>query len=117
MAPVSTLPTLLAAAWLIPLASFVLILFFGPRMGKAGKYAGYLATAAIGTSCAISLFALLLVWLPANGVPEPEHHASADHGHEAAGAEARKRPITRRPPMMSLLLPNSPTRKRRMAMP
>jgi proton-translocating NADH-quinone oxidoreductase chain L len=87
MAPVSTLPTLLATAWLLPLASFTLILFFGPRMGKAGKYAGYLATAAIATSCAISLFALLLVWLPANGVPEPVHHAAAEHGHEASAGE------------------------------
>ena len=89
MAPVSTLPTLLAAAWLIPLASFTVILFFGPRMGKAGKYAGYLATGAIGTSCAISLFALFLVWLPANGVPKPvANHAAAEHGHDTPAAPA-----------------------------
>lgn len=33
------LPTLLGLAWLVPLASFVLILFFGPRMGPHGRNA------------------------------------------------------------------------------
>ena len=46
------LPTLLGLAWLLPLAAFVLILFFGPRMGKAGRYAAYVATAAIITAFA-----------------------------------------------------------------
>ena len=31
------LPTLLGLAWLLPLASFVLIVFFGKRMGHGGK--------------------------------------------------------------------------------
>ena len=31
-----TLPLLLGLAWLLPLASFALIVLFGPRMGKAG---------------------------------------------------------------------------------
>ena len=39
------LPTLLGLAWLLPLASFVLIVFFGKRMGHGGKAAGLLATA------------------------------------------------------------------------
>ena len=39
----TSLPTLLGLAWLLPLASFVLIVFFGPRMGKHGKGAAYLA--------------------------------------------------------------------------
>ena len=34
------LPTLLGLAWLLPLASFVLIVFFGKRMGHGGKAAG-----------------------------------------------------------------------------
>ena len=41
------LPLLLALAWLLPLASFALIVLFGPRMGWSGKYAAYVATAAI----------------------------------------------------------------------
>ena len=40
MDPVTALPKLLALAWLLPLASFTLIVFFGPRMGHAGKHAG-----------------------------------------------------------------------------
>ena len=43
----TVLPTLLATAWLLPLASFVLIVFFGKRMGHGGKAAGWLATGAI----------------------------------------------------------------------
>src|SRR3954452_2839853 len=90
MDPVSILPKLLAAAWLIPLASFVLIVFFGPRMGKAGNKAGYVATAAIGTSCALSLFALFFVWLPNYGVPPALEHAAAEHvstDHAAASGQ------------------------------
>jgi len=33
MDPAVRLPMLLGLAWLVPLASFVAILFFGPRMG------------------------------------------------------------------------------------
>ncbi len=58
----STLPLLLALAWLLPLASFALIVFFGRRMGKAGYYAAFVATAAIATSFVLSLAALVL-WL------------------------------------------------------
>ena len=38
------LPMLLGLAWLAPLASFVAILFFGPRMGHHGKNAAWVAT-------------------------------------------------------------------------
>ncbi|HEV3137436.1 MAG TPA: hypothetical protein VGZ26_06020, partial [Pirellulales bacterium] len=69
MDPVSTLPKLLGLAWLLPLASFVLIVFFGPRMGKAGSKAGYLATGAILASCLLSLFSLFCVWLPKYELP------------------------------------------------
>ncbi|MCE2726632.1 MAG: hypothetical protein LW698_07615 [Planctomycetaceae bacterium] len=44
------LSLLLGLAWLAPLASFVAILFFGPRMGKHGRNAAWVATAAIVTS-------------------------------------------------------------------
>jgi NADH-quinone oxidoreductase subunit L len=83
------LPKLLAIAWLLPLASFVLILLFGPRMGKAGKGGGYLATAAIGSSCVLSFVALFGVWLPKHGPMPPEHHAAhaADHATGAHGAK------------------------------
>ena len=56
------LPTLLATAWLLPLASFVLIVFFGKRMGHGGKAAGLLATGAIASGFVLSLSALIC-WL------------------------------------------------------
>ncbi len=72
------LPILLGAAWLLPLASFVLIVFVGPRMGKHGVLAGDVATGAIVGSLALSLVALAL-WLVKIG-PRPAggatHHAS-----------------------------------------
>ncbi|MDO4557952.1 MAG: NADH-quinone oxidoreductase subunit L, partial [Planctomycetia bacterium] len=72
-----SLPILLGTAWLLPLVSFVLILFFGPKMGKAGKYAGHLAIAAIGTGLILSVIAACL-WC---GV----HPAvAAAHGEDAA---------------------------------
>ena len=72
---ITALPLLLALAWLLPLASFVLILFFGRRMGKSGYYASYVATAAVMTSFALSLAALVL-WLWQNPLSTGEgHHA------------------------------------------
>ena len=62
----ATLPMLLMGAWLLPLVSFALIVFLGPSMGKAGIKAGYLATAAIGTSFLLSMAALVL-WLNGHG--------------------------------------------------
>ena len=53
-------PILLGIAWLIPLASFVAILFFCPRMGAHGKGAATVATSAIGASLLLSLIALVL---------------------------------------------------------
>jgi NADH-quinone oxidoreductase subunit L len=52
------LPALLGTAWLLPLASFTLIVFFGKRMGHGGKGAGYLATGAIVSGFVLSLSAL-----------------------------------------------------------
>lgn len=79
------LPLLLGVAWLIPLASFVAILFFGTRMGPHGKLAANVATAAIGSSLALSVIALG-VWLG--------HHppTAADHGGDHA---AVARPVVR----------------------
>ncbi len=69
------LPRLLATAWLLPLASFALIIFFGRRMGHGGKAAGYVATGAIVSGFVLSL-AALLCWLnvhplAVSGAPEP----------------------------------------------
>ena len=65
------LPTLLGLAWLLPLASFVLILFFGKRMGHGGKGAGYLATGAIVSGFVLSLSALIC-WLRAYPLAVPQ---------------------------------------------
>lgn len=94
------LPKLLCLAWLLPLASFTLIVFFGPRMGKHGVLASYVATGAIVGSCVLSM-ASLFMWLGTNGTAAPgshhdehaavataspfklaadEHHADAGHG-------------------------------------
>lgn len=85
MALGTLLSNLLLGAWLLPLASFALIVLFAPRMGKAGKGAGYLATGAILGSLVLSVVALFS-WVGAHGVWMPEHghadhHASADASH------------------------------------
>lgn len=91
MGAADTIPTLLAAAWLIPLASFALIVFFGPRMGKKGVFAGHLATTAIVSSCVASVVALIL-WLANFGPIDPRvrsgHGEAGQSGeHAASGAE------------------------------
>ncbi|NBW95199.1 MAG: NADH-quinone oxidoreductase subunit L [Planctomycetia bacterium] len=70
------LPLLLGLAWLAPLASFVAILFFGPRMGPHGRNAAWVATAAIVASLVLSLFAAG-AWLGAHPV-QVSHHGSGD---------------------------------------
>ncbi|MFV1965556.1 MAG: NADH-quinone oxidoreductase subunit L [Pirellulaceae bacterium] len=70
------LPVLLGTAVLIPLISFFAILIAGPKMGKAGVCAGYVATGAIGLAAILSLGALG-VWLA-------EHAPVESHGKEHA---------------------------------
>jgi NADH:ubiquinone oxidoreductase subunit 5 (subunit L)/multisubunit Na+/H+ antiporter MnhA subunit len=82
------LPQILAAAVLLPLASFVVILIAATlfNLGKAGAH---IATAAIVGSALLS-FVALFIWL-ANHFPVAPHHgaheaaasshADADHGH------------------------------------
>ena len=77
MAAAQLLPILLGIAWLIPLASFVAILFFGPRMGGHGKGAAAVATSAIGASLFLSLIALVS-WTLA-GHPVRSGHHDGDH--------------------------------------
>ncbi len=74
------LPLLLGIAWLVPLASFVAILFLGNRMGPHGKFAANVATAAIGSSLALSVVALGL-WL---GYHPPVALSHGDHGEDHA---------------------------------
>ena len=73
------LPLLLGIAWLVPLASFVVILFFGNRLGTHGKGAAAIATTAIVTSLVMSL-AALTVWLGEHPVVGRTHGEHAD-GH------------------------------------
>ena len=68
------LPLCLGLAWLLPLASFAAIVLFGPRMGRGGRGAGYLAIGAIGGACALSLVALI-AWLIAH-TPGAEGHGA-----------------------------------------
>jgi NADH:ubiquinone oxidoreductase subunit 5 (subunit L)/multisubunit Na+/H+ antiporter MnhA subunit len=75
------LPLLLGLAWLLPLCSFAAILFFGPRMGKGGRGAAYLATGAIVLAFALSLTAHVC-WLMEHPLSGPE--ASAAEGADPA---------------------------------
>jgi len=61
--------TLLTIATLLPLASFVLLVFLGKRLGN--PLAGWVGTAFIVGSFACSMLALL-VWLPTSGVPDAQ---------------------------------------------
>ncbi|MEX2316976.1 MAG: NADH-quinone oxidoreductase subunit L [Pirellulales bacterium] len=89
----ATLPSLLLVAWLLPLASFAVIAigysvpqYFGRRVPYAQqKYAAYIAIAAIVIGCALSLYALLGVWLPLH--PLASEHGAAEHVAAPADAE------------------------------
>src|SRR5262245_1441256 len=71
-----TLPLLLGLAWLLPLASFTLIVLFGPRMGKHGRGAGLLATAAIVGACVLSMIALV-GWIGGHGTGVGAHEETS----------------------------------------
>jgi NADH-quinone oxidoreductase subunit L len=66
------LPILLGTATLLPLASFALIVLFGPRMGKHGEMAGWVAVGAIGGACVLSLVAFCM-WISAHPPAAAEH--------------------------------------------
>jgi proton-translocating NADH-quinone oxidoreductase chain L len=83
--PLDILPTLLGLAVLLPLASFGVIVFFGPRLGKHGYLACYVATGAILTACVLS-FVALGIWLAHEGVQPVAHDAGHDAPH--AGHDA-----------------------------
>ena len=78
-----TIPTLLGLAVLLPLMSFVAILVAGPKMGKAGVGAGWLATLAIVGACLLSLVSLFS-WVGAHPIVAASHEGhteeAAEHG-------------------------------------
>lgn len=80
-----TLPVLLGIAWLLPLASFALIVFFGPRMGPHGKYAGHVATGAILAAFLLSVVALS-GWLSHHPIGDAHHEDIASAGESTAAA-------------------------------
>ncbi len=98
MSPNSILPLLLGLAWLLPLASFALLVLVGPRLGKHGRLSAHVATTAIGAGFVLSLVALV-VWLAQPAQPAAQHEAhvvhaptSANHttdAHHAPAAPAR----------------------------
>ncbi len=90
MSLANTLPLLLGLAWLLPLASFTLIVFFGKRMGRHGIGAGYLASGAIISACALSLIALV-TWMW-NYPPVAVHHGAEEAARETAAVEATGSP-------------------------
>jgi NADH-quinone oxidoreductase subunit L len=78
----STLSNLLLIAWLLPLASFCVLLFFGRRMGAAGRGAAYVATGAIVAGFVLSLVAMIC-WIDVHGVSAGHHADLADSQHAA----------------------------------
>jgi proton-translocating NADH-quinone oxidoreductase chain L len=81
-----SIPTLLGLAWLLPLASFVAILFFGPKMGPHGRQAAGVATAAIAGSLVLSVVSLA-IWLAAHPVGPRSDHAGGGHAAVADAAD------------------------------
>ncbi|MEZ6111162.1 MAG: proton-conducting transporter membrane subunit [Pirellulaceae bacterium] len=93
---------LLGLAVISPLASFVVILLFGPRMGKHGEYGAYVAISAIGFSCLLSFIAMFGVWLPnhahelagdGHGGHSTEQHGSADEKEVSASSSLDVVPV------------------------
>ena len=82
------LPLLLGTAWLLPLASFVFILLFGKRMGKAGRGAGFVATGAIVTAFLLSATALLF-WLSTHRIEAASHDSAKSNAtaHDTTPSE------------------------------
>lgn len=78
----SNIPTLLAGAWLLPLASFAIILVGGRRLGRAGSGAAWIACAAIVGSFCLSTIALA-AWLWINPLLPTADHVQHGAAHEA----------------------------------
>src|SRR5260221_8561601 len=87
----STLPVLLGLAWLLPLVSFALIVFFGPRMGPHGKYAALVATGAILGGFVLSLIALV-GWVSQHPIVKT-HVAETEHGEKLVQSSEPKKEL------------------------
>ncbi len=85
------IPKLLGLAVLLPLFSFVGILLAGPRMGKAGSFAAWIATFAIGAAAALSLLSLKL-WLTTYPVVSTQAEEAFELHDEAS--QVRAEPLT-----------------------
>ncbi len=103
----SKIPTLLACAWLLPLASFVIILVGGRKLGRAGRGAAWIACGAIVGSFCLSTIALA-GWLWINPLAPPADHAH--HGPAHASVSSAPEHSRERPAESSLhKSPGSPT--------
>ncbi|MCC7084120.1 MAG: NADH-quinone oxidoreductase subunit L [Pirellulales bacterium] len=74
----TALPTLLGTACLLPLLSFVVILFFGKYLGKHGKGASYVAAGAIIGAFALSAISLC-GWVGQHPLVAVHHGGGAHH--------------------------------------
>ncbi len=81
----SKIPVLLAVAWLLPLASFAIILVGGRRLGRAGIGAAWVACGAIVGSFCLATIALA-GWLWINPLVSSEGHGST-HATPASATE------------------------------
>ncbi len=83
----SQLHILLGAAVLLPLISFTVIVLVGPKLGKAGELAGYVATGMIVTSFLLSL-ASFAIWVSSHPPRAISHHVAhaEEHTDEDAGS-------------------------------
>ncbi|MGQ9604798.1 MAG: NADH-quinone oxidoreductase subunit L [Thermogutta sp.] len=84
MEPFTAIPNLLAAACLLPLASFAVILLSGPRLGRGGRWAGYIATAAIAGAFVLSAAAAYQWFLAHPLTAASDSHPSATGSNPAA---------------------------------
>jgi NADH-quinone oxidoreductase subunit L len=88
----TTLPKLLMAAWLLPLAAFAVICLgysvpqlFGIRVKyNTQKYAAYLSIGAIVTGFVLSAIGLFGCWLAKYPLESGGHHVATDGEHAAA---------------------------------
>ena len=91
----------LGLAWLLPLASFALIVLFGPRMGKARhRWPAMSPPARSGTSCLLSLFVAALGLAAALRAAAPATHADAACSGRRQRATPRRRARRRTTPTM-----------------
>jgi len=86
-----SIPTLLAIAWLLPLASFTVIVLLGRGLGQSGRLAGWLATGAIVAGFLLSATSLV-IWttsehLNATGGPHREALQPGEHGEYAESSQ------------------------------